>query len=149
MPFVPGNEPLINQQQSSVAGFILDASTKPLNGIVTRVSVTDTYRALGYNDGFTAQRLIDRPVFSTSLDVGYTGPRGGILAAAGAVAHTVGILDTGGAGNYTTIDGYVRLRLAPRALLSLRVYDLGNERYEEAAGYPMPGRTFVVELSTR
>jgi outer membrane receptor protein involved in Fe transport len=61
----------------------------------------------------------------------------------------VGILDTGGAGNYTTIDGYVRLRLAPRALLSLRVYDLGNERYEEAAGYPMPGRTFVVELSTR
>jgi vitamin B12 transporter len=149
IPFVPGNEPLLNQQQSSVAGFILDASTKPLNGIVTRVSVTDTYRALGYNDGFTAQRLIDRPVFSTSLDVGYTGPRGGILAAAGAVAHTVGILDTGGAGNYTTIDGYVRLRLAPRALLSVRVYDLGNERYEEAAGYPMPGRTFIVELSTR
>ncbi len=149
LPFGPGNEPLINQQQSSVAGFILDAKTKPLNGIVTRLSVTDMYRALGYNDGSPAQRLVDRPVFSTSLDIGYTGPPTHWLAAAGAVARTVGILDTGGAGNYTTIDGYVRLRLAPHALLSFRVYDLGNERYTEAAGYPMPGRTFTLELSTR
>ena len=148
MPFVPGNEPLINQQQSSVAGFIFDAATKPFNGIVTRISVTDTYRALGYNDGFMAQRLTGRPVFATSLDIGYTGSPANALAAAGAVAHTVGLL-SGGAGNYTTVDGYVRLRVAPHALVSFRVYDLGNERYEEVAGYPMPGRTFSVGLSTR
>jgi vitamin B12 transporter len=148
-PFGPGNEPLINQQQSSVAGFVLDVASKPFNGIVTRISVSDTYRALGYGDGAPPQRLVGRPVFSTSLDIGYTGSAANRLAALGAVAHTVGILDPGGAGNYTTVDGYMRLRLARHALLSLRVYDLGNERYEEVAGYPMPGRTFTVELSTR
>lgn len=148
-PFGPANEPLINQQQSSVAGFVLDAATLPYRGIVTRVSVTDTYRALGYNAGFAAQRLIDRPVFATILDVGYTGAPHNAVAAAGLVANTVGVLDTGGAGDYTTIDGYLRVRVVPHALVSLRVYNLGNARYEEAAGYPMPGRTAVLELSTR
>jgi outer membrane cobalamin receptor len=147
-PFGPGNEPLINQPQSSVAGFILSATAPTLNGITTRLSVTDTYRALGYADGMQAARLVDRPVFSTSLDIGYTGAPTNTLAAVGAVAHTVGALSAG-AGNYTTVDGYVRLRVAQHALVSVRVYDLGNERYEEVAGYPMPGRTLTVELSTR
>jgi outer membrane cobalamin receptor len=146
--FGPGNEPVINEPQSSIAGFMLDAATTPLNGIVARFNLTDTYRALGYVDGTPATRLANRPVFSTSLDIGYTGAPASTLAAAGAVAHTVGVL-SGGAGNYTTIDGYVRLRAARHALISLRVFDLGNERYEEIAGYPMPGRTVQVELSTR
>jgi hypothetical protein len=29
------------------------------------------------------------------------------------------------------------------------VYDIGDKRYEEVDGYPMPGRTLTVELSTR
>jgi vitamin B12 transporter len=148
-PFGPANEPLINQQQSSVAGFVLAATTKPRNGIVTNVSITDTYRALGYNDGAPAARLVGRPVFATSFDVGYTGPTWSRLAALGAVAHTVGLLDALGAGDYTSVDAYVRLRAAPHALVSLRVFDLGNERYEEIGGYPMPGRTLAVEVSTR
>ena len=49
----------------------------------------------------------------------------------------------------TRVDAYARLRLAPRALLSLRVYNLGNERYEEIGGFPLPGRSLAVELSTR
>jgi vitamin B12 transporter len=146
--FGPGNEPLINEPQSSIAGFVLNAATTPFNGIVARLTVTDAYRALAYSDGTQATRLPDRPVFSTSLDIGYTGAPASALAAAGAVAHTVGLL-SGGAGDYTTIDGYVRFRIARHALLSLRVFDLGNERYEEVAGYPMPGRTVTVELSTR
>jgi len=146
--FGPGNEPVINEPQSSIAGFMLNAATTPLNGIVARFNVTDTYRALGFVPGSDATRLANRPVFSTSVDIGYTGSATNTLAAAGAVAHTVGLL-TGGAGNYTTIDGYLRLRAARHALVSLRVFDLGNERYEEIAGYPMPGRTVQVELSTR
>jgi vitamin B12 transporter len=148
LPFGPGNQPLINQQQSSTAGFVFDASTKSYSGIAARLNVTDTYRAFGYNTGLLAQRLLDRPVFATSLDLGYTGAPHSVLASAGAVAHTVGLLN-GGAGNYTTVDGYLRLRLDPHALLSVRVYDLGNERYQEVAGYPLPGRTVTVELSTR
>ena len=148
LPFGPGNQPLINQQQSSAAGFVFDASTKPLNGMTARFNVTDTYRAFGYNAGLLAARLPDRPVFASSLDLGYAGDATSVLAAAGAVAHTVGLL-SGTAGNYTTIDGYVRLRVQPHALLSLRVFDLGNARYQEVSGYPMPGRTFTVELSTR
>jgi outer membrane cobalamin receptor len=144
----PGNEPVINEPQSSIAGFTFDLATPPFNGIAVNVNVTDTYRALGYVDGTPATRLADRPVFTTSLDISYTGPATSTLAAAGAVAHTVGLL-SGGAGNYTTIDGYLRLRAARHALVSLRVFDLGNERYEEVAGYPMPGRTVQVELSTR
>jgi vitamin B12 transporter len=147
-PFGPGNQPLINQQQSSAAGFVFDASTKRLNGIAARFNLTDTYRAFAYNPGVAAARLPDRPVFASSLDLGYTGQQGSVLAAVGAVAHTVGLL-TGGAGNYTTVDGYVRLRVGPQALLSLRVYDFGNARYEDVSGYPMPGRTFTAELSTR
>jgi outer membrane receptor protein involved in Fe transport len=55
---------------------------------------------------------------------------------------------------YTTVNGYLRLRVAPRALVTLRVYNLGNERYSAVAsppfgGYPVPGRAFGIELSTR
>jgi outer membrane cobalamin receptor len=143
------NEPLINEQQSSTGGFILDVATPRFAGIAGRVGVTDTYRALAYNAGAPASRLFHIPVFAMSVDLGYAGPPAAPLAAAGAVAHTVGALDTLGDGDFTTIDAYVRLRLAARALLSLRAYDLGNKRYEEEAGYPMPGRTYAVELSTR
>jgi outer membrane receptor protein involved in Fe transport len=52
-------------------------------------------------------------------------------------------------GGQTTVDAYVRERFARDAILSLRVNNLGNEQYEPIFGYPAPGRTFVVELSTR
>jgi len=47
------------------------------------------------------------------------------------------------------VDGYVRFRAARNALVSLRVFNVGNERYADVSGYPLPGRTFAVELSTR
>jgi outer membrane receptor protein involved in Fe transport len=43
----------------------------------------------------------------------------------------------------------VTLRVTHHALLTLRGYNLGNERYAEVSGYPMPGRTFAVELTAR
>jgi vitamin B12 transporter len=149
LPPGPGNQPLINEQQSSSGGLILDVASAPRHGVTARLSLTDTYRALAYNAGVPAARLFHVPVFATLLDLGYTGRPAARLAAAGAIAHTVGALDTSGAGDFTTIDTYVRVRLAPRALVSLRVYDVGNKRYEYEDGYPMPGRTYAVELSTR
>jgi vitamin B12 transporter len=150
LPFGPGNEPLINEQQSSIAGLMFDVTTQPLHHVVTTLNVTDLYRALGYNDGTTAQRLAGRPVITLNLDVGYTGFRRGVLAAFGVVAHAEGARDFVGLANpYTRIDAYVRFRLAPAALLSVRGYNLGNEQYQEIGGYPMPGRAIAVELSTR
>jgi outer membrane cobalamin receptor len=145
----PGNEPVINESQSSAGGFIFDVTTPALAGITARVSVTDLYRALAYNAGAPAARLPFRPVFTAAVDVGYTGPATGSLASAGIVSHTVGALDSAGSGDFTSIDAYVRLRLARHELLSARAFDLGNKRYSYDVGYPMPGRTFALEIATR
>jgi outer membrane cobalamin receptor len=148
MPFGPGNEPVINAPQSSIGGFALTLASKSYNGFAAQFNLTDVYRALQYGNGMPATRLPDRPVISGTLDVGYTGAPASVLASAGAVARSVGAM-RGNSGDYTTVDAYVRLRIAPHGLLSLRVYDIGDKRYEEVDGYPMPGRTFAVELSTR
>jgi outer membrane cobalamin receptor len=39
--------------------------------------------------------------------------------------------------------------LASHAIASLRVNNLGNERYEPIYGYPAPGRTLSFEFATR
>lgn len=145
----PSNEPVINDQQSSVGGFIFTLGAALGNGFAVHLHLTDTYRALGYNTGVPAARLYHVPVFASLLDLGYTGRARAPLAAAGLTVHTVGALDASGSGDFTAIDAYVRLRIAPRALLSLRGFDLANRRYVETAGYPLPGRTFALELSTR
>ncbi|HEY1867313.1 MAG TPA: hypothetical protein VGG70_03395, partial [Candidatus Cybelea sp.] len=50
---------------------------------------------------------------------------------------------------FTQIDGYVGFRVAPHLLFVLRGYNLGNDRYAIYAGYPMPGRSFTLELRGR
>jgi outer membrane cobalamin receptor len=50
---------------------------------------------------------------------------------------------------YSTLSAYVRYRLAPQAILSVRGFNLGNQQYAPIFGYPAPGRTVYVELSTR
>jgi vitamin B12 transporter len=138
-----------NVQRASIAGFTLDLRTRPLNGVTARVNFTDLYRA----QNFTAaeQRLPRRPVIVSNVELAYAGAPRALLASAGVVAHSVG-LDAdpfGAAPPFTRVDAYARLRVAPSALLSLRLNNLGGERYEEVGGFPMPGRTFTVELSTR
>jgi vitamin B12 transporter len=159
----PENEPVINAQHTSTAGFTLDAKTPTLGGFTTTLGVTDLYRALDLTT--VATRLPNRPVFSTSLALEYAAasPRA-TVAAFGLIALGMGernqiplstaVDPTQYAAAYTTINGYLRLRAAPRALVTLRVYNLGNERYSAIAsppfgGYPVPGRAFGIELSTK
>jgi outer membrane receptor protein involved in Fe transport len=47
---------------------------------------------------------------------------------------------------YSDLTAYASFRVAPIMLLTVRGFNLGNERYAEVSGYPMPGRTFSVEL---
>jgi outer membrane receptor protein involved in Fe transport len=43
----------------------------------------------------------------------------------------------------------LRYKLQRSAILTFRARNLGDERYAAVAGYPAPGRTFWLELSTR
>ena len=50
---------------------------------------------------------------------------------------------------FTTLNAYFGYRVAPRAALVLRGYNLLGARYAYNNGYPMPGPSFAVELRTR
>ena len=138
-----------NVQRALISGLTFEVRTRPFHGFTSALNVTDIYRAL--NLTASEQRLPRRPVLVSNVELAYAGAPASTLDAAGIVAHTVGLNADpfGSAQPFTRVDAFARLRVAPRALLSLRVYDLSNERYEEAGGFPMPGRTFAVELSTR
>jgi len=139
----------INIAQSAVSGLTFEVQTVPLNGFITKLNLTDTYRALGFTPGLTATRLGYRPTILANLDLGFVGDPTARLAGLGVVAHTEGLRDPTGAFTFTRIDAYARLRIVQRTLLSLRATNLGNERYAVIAGYPQPGRAFFVDLSTR
>ena len=155
--FVTGGNDLIvltsggpqNAQRAVISGLTLDVRTRPLNGFTARINVTDLYRA--QNLTTLEQRLPRRPVIVSNAELAYAGAAQALLASAGVVAHSVARSGDpfGAADPFTRVDAYARLRVAPRAIVTLRVNDLGNERYQEIGGYPMPGRTFALELSTR
>ena len=160
----PGNEPVINAQHTSTAGFTLDAKTPRFGGFTTTLGVTDLYRALDLTtDGDAAgepARVFDEPRARVRRNVA---ARDGRCVRPDRARHGRAqrrsryrrrVDPTQYAAAYTTVNGYLRLRAAPRALVTLRVYNLGNERYSAVAsppfgGYPVPGRAFGIELSTR
>src|SRR5581483_10736497 len=144
-PTSGANPYLINVARYSIAGFVGSIRTRPFHGFTSSLALTDTYRALDLTS--IATRLARRPVLSTDLTLEY-GSRYGVLDGLGLVAHGVLSHETANT-EFARVDAYVRLRMAPAALLSLRVYNLGDERYADVSGFPMPGRTFALELSTR
>ena len=138
-----------NVGHAVISGLTFEVHTRPLNGVTARLNLTDVYRA----QDLTAmqKRLPRRPVLVANVELAYAGAPHALLSSAGLAAHSVGLSADpfGSAQPFTRVDGYARLRVLPGALLSLRVYDLGGERYEQAGGFPLPGRTFGLELSTR
>src|ERR1700733_3091991 len=138
-----------NVQTAVISGFTLALRTRPLHGFTARVNFTDLYRAQNLTG--PEQRLPRRPVIVSNAELAYAGAPRALLASAEIVAHSVGLnADPFGAAQpFTRVDAYARFRAAQRALLTLRVFDLGGERYEEIGGFPMPGRSFALELSTR
>jgi outer membrane receptor protein involved in Fe transport len=133
---------------------MLTAKSPPFGGIVAEAGVTDVYRAL---DLVQMRRLPRNPVFQAVF--GLTHPFGTSNLSYGVQASVVGSTfapaDTpfGTGGNLydasSTVDAYLRVRLERNTILSLRVRNLGDQRYAPIAGYPALGRTFQVELSTR
>ncbi|HVS47132.1 MAG TPA: TonB-dependent receptor [Verrucomicrobiae bacterium] len=151
-----------NVGHASIAGLTFTAKTRPLHGITSSLEITNLYRAQDLDsdpttDVYAGQRLPGRgPVFQANLELAYAGVGAvqsvGIddrsVGARGAVNPMLSTFDqpTG----YSRIDAFARLRVGERALLTLRGFNLGDERYAEiSGGYPMPGRWFALELSSR
>ena len=143
-----------NVGHAFMQGFTLEAQTRPLHGVTASLRVTDLYRATNLDSD---TRLPNDPVFTADYGLRFAGnPNAGIFDEAGIDTHNVssrGIDPTlpyfAQASAYTTIDAYSRFRLTNHALLTLRVSNLGNERYAEVSGYPMAPRSFAIQLSTK
>jgi len=154
---INSDETPVNVAQAQIRGLLATLRTRPSHGYVANLSITDTYKAANLTPGLTESRLLFTPVFVAKLGLEHGFGSGSF--AYGAQANVFGphAEDVfGSAGDFvatnqgqTTVDAYVRERFARNAILSLRVNNLGNEQYQPIFGYPAPGRTFVVELSTR
>lgn len=143
-----------NVDNAFIQGFTLDARTPRFNGFTSALNVTDLYRAQNVDAGL---RLPNQPVIAATLRLDYTaGPSSAIdswgvwmhlAGARGAVDQTQPLFFQ--PAPYTTVNAYLRLRAGEKTLVSVRGYNLGNERYAAVGGFPMPGRSFVLEVSTK
>jgi vitamin B12 transporter len=142
--FVP-----FNASRVSVNGLQLVLTSPAYRHLRATASVTNVYRALDTSSGL---RLPNTPPVLATLGLERSFD-GGPIAFGARVRVSGSIAGDGPQPNpndaYTVADAYVRYRVAPAGILTLRVRNLGNERYVPIYGYPAPGRTVSVELSTR
>ncbi|MDQ2872554.1 MAG: TonB-dependent receptor [Candidatus Eremiobacteraeota bacterium] len=149
-----------NIGRASIQGLTFAIRTLPARGYYASLNLTDLYRAQNLDTG--ARLAYRGPVVASNLEVGFRGKRNALIDGAAIAVRSAGarapvdptqpLFDQAAA--HTDIDAYVRVRIDARVLFTLRGYDLGNERYAEfggspTGGYPMPGRSFVLEFSTR
>ena len=147
-----------NVGHASIAGISLGVTTPHTHGYGATIDVTNLYRA---QDLETDSRLPGRgPVFSVSLGLRYVPPANSPFDEFAIVARTQGPQENPDPylsplyavyqpATFTQVDGYWGYRLTPQLVVALRGYNLGNDRYALYAGYPMPGRSFGVELRSR
>jgi vitamin B12 transporter len=143
----------VNAQRASTAGVQLTASTRTFYGMAVEASYTDLY--LAYNQS-TGARLPQNPVGQTTLSL--THPFG-----PGRIAWGLNWVVVGSDGDdqanaspvaqtfqpSATLNAYVRYKIAPHALLTVRGFNLANTQYAPIFAYPAPGRRAYVEFSTR
>lgn len=144
-----------NVGQASIAGLTLTAQTVPRNGVYAKAGITNLYRA---QDLVSDARLPGRgPVFQANLELGFLGAANDALQSAAITVRNEGARDALDpaapsfyeAAAYTNVGAFVRLRAGGNLLVTLRGFNLGNDRYAEFTGYPMPGRSFAIELSSK
>jgi vitamin B12 transporter len=137
-----------NIAHASFQGLVLSASTKPYRHVAFSTTYTDTYKADDTSsstptrllyvpqtiNSFTFERLPE----GNSLSYGVTGS-----------LYSASQQFSGTAPAWTSLDAYLRVPISPGAIMTLHSRNFANEAYETDAGYPMPGRSFEVELATR
>jgi vitamin B12 transporter len=143
-----------NVDRAFIQGFTLDVRTPRYNGFTTALDLTDLYRA----ENLDAQtRLPNQAVLTANLRLDYTGSNASLLDSWGVWMHLAGqrgFVDAtqplfSQPAAFTSVNAYARIRASRDLLLSVRGYNLGNERYAAIGGFPMPGRSFVFEVSTK
>lgn len=148
----------INASRVSVNGLQFVASTRPFHHLRANASLTNLYRAV---DTSTGLRIPKTPPIVATL--GFDRPFDGGPIALGARVRVVGAnadvpnpnADPLAAAladplaSYTVADAYIRYRIAPSAIATLRAANVGGARYVPIYGYPAPGRSFSFEFSTR
>ncbi|MDQ2909142.1 MAG: TonB-dependent receptor [Candidatus Eremiobacteraeota bacterium] len=147
--FVPDNA-----ERAQTAGIALTAESKPFAGVVAHLSYTDLYKALNLSSG---ARLPQNPVGQATLaltrpfgtDRYSYGLRWRIVGSDGNDAANVPPPLSGTYDAYDSFDAFVRYKVAPRAILTVRGFNLGDERAAPIFGYPLPGRRLFVEFSTQ
>jgi vitamin B12 transporter len=144
----------VNARRAQTAGLTFTAATPPVGGLVASVDATDLYRAL---DLTTGARLPREPVLQGSVSVSHPFARGafsygmrfGVVGSDGDDKANVPPPLTGTYDAYSSLDAFVRYRVGPDAIVSVRGFNLGDDRGVPIFGYPSPGRRFVVEVGTR
>lgn len=150
-----------NVDHAFIQGLTFDVLTLPMNGFTAGFNVTDLYRA---QDVDAQTRLPNDAVLTANLRLDYARGPAGALDGLGLALHMQGargfvdpsqpLFDQPAA--FTTLNAYVRLRAGARAFVTLRGYNIGNERYAALGGfggavngYAMPGRAYTIEVSSR
>ncbi|HZY97648.1 MAG TPA: TonB-dependent receptor [Candidatus Cybelea sp.] len=147
-----------NVGHAVIQGLSLSAGVRTFYGCVATLDVTNVYRA---EDLATASRIPGRgPVFAVTLGLRYSAPPNSRFDGFNFAVRTQGpqelpnpFLSTAYSvyqpATFTDVEGYVGYRITPALILALRGFNLGNDRYALYAGFPMPGRSFSVELRGR
>lgn len=137
-----------NIARASFQGFVLSGATKACHHIVLTGSFTDTYRALDTTSS-NPTRLLNSPQTITTfvLERELVGNSIGWGILGNVYSSSMGF--GGSAPAWSTINAYLRVPISPGAIVTLRSDNVGNEGYEANSGYPMPSRSYEVELSTR
>jgi vitamin B12 transporter len=145
----------VNVGRASIQGLTVGLHTKPYRHLATTFDVTNVYRA---QDLDTQSRLPNRaPVFAAVVGLRYVTPPSGAFDGAGVTITSNGRLQLPASyepwwaqsAAYTTVDAYAGFRVARSLLMTLRGYNLLDDRYAVWNGYPMPGPGFAIELRSR
>ncbi|HZV77450.1 MAG TPA: TonB-dependent receptor [Candidatus Babeliales bacterium] len=147
-----------NVGHALIDGLTLDATTPQTRGYSANLSITNLYSA---QDLDTDSRLPGRgPVFAVGIGLHYVAPSNSRFDGFKIAAETQGPQEAADPylapqfaayqpSTFTLVNADVGYRVTPQLLLVLRGYNLGNDLYAVYAGYPMPGRSFTLELRSR
>jgi vitamin B12 transporter len=142
-----------NIDHAVMQGFTFDGKTRPYRGVSLTFNATDLYTALNLSND---TRLPNDAVMTVNLGMQIAGAPEGPFGGAGISERLVG--NRGPVDEtqplffqpvaYANLSAFVDFRIDRRLHVFVRGYNLGDERYAEVAGYPMPGRSFALELRT-
>jgi vitamin B12 transporter len=147
-----------NIGRASIQGLSLQIQTPPSHGVVANAGITNLYRA---QDLEMDARIPGRgPVFAVTAGLRYLAAATSRFDGFSIQAVTQGPQEapdpylapqfaTYQPATFTLVNAYAGFRIAPALVLAVRGYNLGDDRYALYAGYPMPGRSFSIELRSR